>query len=109
MSIVIVIWFIGCFLAILAGIYSNKILKKIIRHPLLTWVFTIPIALVLGAAYAFIGRIIFFNLIPSAPEIGTAVGNAIGIILTWLLFIGLGMISFILASTSISIIRLRKK
>jgi len=109
MSIIIIIWFIGCFLAIIAGIYSNKILKKVIKHHLLAWIFSLPIAIVLGAFYAIIGRLVFFSIIPTAPDIGAAVGNAIGMILTWFLFIGLGMISFILASTSMSIMRLRKK
>ncbi|MBN1644449.1 hypothetical protein JW851_00215 [Candidatus Woesearchaeota archaeon] len=109
MSLIPIIWLLGLITALVLGVCVNKLLKKIFKKEWLTWVLTIPAAFILGLIYSGIGKIFFFVTMPGPTSLGGALAKGIGLAIAYLLFIISGMLSFLIASTVTSIVRLIRK
>jgi len=108
-AVTIIIWFLGCFIAITAGIYTNKFIKKIFRNELITWLITMPIGFILGIIYLLTGKLFFFITMPTMPNSSAAIGQNMNMIISLMMFVLLGTIAFIMTSSILSLMRKIRK
>lgn len=100
---------VALLLGIAAGISLNYCLNKYIKQLWLKILLFLGGTFLLGLILSGLGKLFILRTIPSAGNIGAAIGAGIGMALGYVFFIIIGLILFILSFAITSLVRYFRK